>query len=91
MSGALANWSEFKPCAKLELARSIDVVADHSERFAFASHADYAVHTRVSVLRVVGHVIARDIEAQRLRFGELERFVDGEVEIARPRVRTLSR
>src|SRR5271168_3725257 len=85
-----ANWLEGEPPAELELARGVDVLRDVPEAGAIAVrggvagllrlYQSRAVDGRVSVLRVVGHVVTRDIEAQRFRFGELYRRINGEVQ-----------
>src|SRR5208282_4256713 len=78
-----ANGSEGKSRSKLELARRVDRVCDLSERKALLLHTSNARHAWVSQLRLVGDVIGGDIKAECFVFSERERFVKGEVEIAR--------
>lgn len=60
---------ERKPRPELELARSVDVVGDLPERETLLRRTDHAGHARVSPLRVIRHVIAGDIEAERFGLG----------------------
>ena len=68
--------------AKLELAGAVDGFADSSEGGSLLLYVSNAVHAGVSVLRRVAHVIARDIEAQCFGFRQLNRFIDGKVQVA---------
>src|SRR5215470_9322181 len=73
---------EDKPRAELELAWSVDVVRDLPECRTRLCSSDHVGHRWVSPLRIVGHVVAREIEAERFRFSQLQRLVDGEVYIS---------
>src|SRR5215469_1736026 len=69
---------EDKPRAELELARRVDVVRDHPE-CRTPVYVDQVGHTWVAPLRIVGYVVAGDIETQLLCFGQLKSFVNGDV------------
>lgn len=74
---------EAEPGAKLELARGVDGVCNLPERKALLLRSCDARYAWVSVLRRVGEVISRDIEAKIFRFPKIESLVKGDVQVAR--------
>src|SRR5215472_6246701 len=85
-TGFFGSWDfllEGVPRAELELARGVDGLGDLSEGESLLLDPDDAVHAGISVLGRVGHVIAGDVEAQRLPFGDFECLVNGHIEITR--------
>jgi len=75
---------EGETSAKLELAWRVDRVCDQSEGKTLLRRTDDAGHTWISPLRIVGHIVDGNIEAQGFRFSDFKRFVHGEVKIASP-------
>lgn len=72
--------SEVKSRAKLELARGVEGVRNHSRRTAPGTDAR---HAWISELRRVAQVVGGDVEAKRFRLGQLKRLVNGHIQLAR--------